>query len=44
VSLEAPELTAEELAYRAAANTALLQEILDRSDDSRYARHWGINE
>ncbi len=41
---EATEPTAEDLANRAAANTALLQEILARSEERGYAKHWGINE
>ena len=42
--VESFEFITAEISSRAATTTALLQEILKRSDDRRYKQHWGINE
>jgi hypothetical protein len=38
------EAITREIADRASATTAVLQEILARGDERHYATHWGINE
>jgi hypothetical protein len=42
--LESSELAPSSLTSRVSASTTVLEEILARGDDRRYATHWGINE
>jgi len=42
--VESFELITAEISNRASTTTTLLQEMLARGDDRRYAQHWGINE
>ena len=43
-SVASIELTTAEITIRADTTTTLLEEILARIDERRYATHWGINE